>query len=542
MSREQQEYAARDAWAGLLIYLKVFDSPDRTFSGPSPVVSEPVQEQVFEPSVVDSLDSSADSLYRQLIEAENGNVTVKLDSLHAIMRVELPKKHPVSGVFAKKLRDAIFVLDPNDVKRVDEYLRRYKNTTFAEELLRNPDWCLKRVRRYIPPPEELYERVNEVFVEFCKESYKDERGVPLLSVKARKDMKTLLNDHIRKGCLSDPRNLALYTKIGEDKNGLPLYATFRGTSDVESLHQLLEQIFSSMNCSIEFMDAAISQVRHVFNIRASERHRPGFPTLGHYEHLLIDQINEITQRIYGKPIHKWWTVRSFFSTSTESFGVVPFLPESDWECVSEDAVKSYPRNYRYIAQRTKCLVPYLPVHTPEEWSLFSKNVSFFVGKGGGFKEMARCWNAGTLPIGGRAPFISNEGIICKKFETHLEDAHKIFMKRMKRKDLMNSNKNGMHSLEESLASFSEVDVPFLNEYDGAELGPFRVIFEESTPDCDTVSDIESFITANEDSPVDTEQSAEPESSNTIPPVLQTAIDKSLQQLSVFFQRLRIQYQ
>ncbi|ORY29256.1 hypothetical protein BCR33DRAFT_772567 [Rhizoclosmatium globosum] len=518
-SQQQKDYAARDAWAGLLIFLQLQNAVDTSFSRLVLPTTVP-EPQVLEN---DSAGTSADSLFRQLLEVENG-VTVKLDSVHGMMRIELPKKHPMAGVFAKKLRDAIFILNPEDVKRVDEYLRT-KGTTFEEELLRNPDWCLKRVRRSIPSSDILYDRVNELLIEFSLDSYKDEKGVPLLSAKAKKDMKTLLNDHIRKGCLSDPVDFPLYTRIGDDKDGLPLYATFRGTSDVESFHQLLEQIFSSMNCSPEFMDAVLSQIRHVFNIRASERNRPGFPKIGHYEHYMIDAINEITFRIYGKPIHKWWTVTSLFRPTSETFGIIPHLPEEEWEPVTEKDVESYPRTYRFLALRTKCLIPYLPVHTPAEWRLFTQNLSFYVGKtaGGsssksGLENMALDWNSGKLPVCPKAPTISKELIITRKLEAHLEDAHKVLLKRLQRKDLMNKNKTGMSSLDDSLARFSELDFPYLAEFDGAEIGPFRVIFDENLVDSD--SDMESYVTAEE--PVGEFEF------DTLPQVLQNAVNISFQ--------------
>ncbi|KAJ3001272.1 UNVERIFIED_CONTAM: hypothetical protein HDU68_006973, partial [Siphonaria sp. JEL0065] len=189
--------------------------------------------------------------------------------------------------------------------------------------------------------------------------------------------------------------------------------------DVESLHQLLEQIFSSMNCSSEFMDAAISQIRHVFNIRASERHRPGFPKIGHHEHYLIDHINEITHQIYG-----WQT----WAQVVDCYFFVLCHIRNFWCCsdvVSDEAVKNYPLCYRFLAKRTQSLVPYLPVHTAE-WRMFTWNLSFFVGgnkdDGGAksgrinFKEMANRWNAETLPLDPIVPVVSQELVVCKKFE------------------------------------------------------------------------------------------------------------------------------
>lgn len=66
--------------------------------------------------------------------------------------------------------------------------------------------------------------------------------------------------HIRKGCLSDPPSLSLYYKIRTDSNNLPVYRCIRGTSDVESFHQLIEMRFQPWNASPEFADAVLSVI------------------------------------------------------------------------------------------------------------------------------------------------------------------------------------------------------------------------------------------------------------------------------------------
>ncbi|KAJ3072618.1 hypothetical protein HDU98_003249 [Podochytrium sp. JEL0797] len=291
MSKQQKEYAARDAWASLLVCLKLQDAPDTVFSnhlsraGASVATNSAETTATNESAEADGsasvspMGSDSSSIYLQ--DSADGKLLVLEDALHGMQRIEIPKKHPMFGVFYKALRDAMFVVDEVDKVRLDEYLRSQENTTFEKELLRNPDRVLKHVKRRIPVASDLYERLTTLLTEFSKATYKDEKGGDLLSEKAKKDFRTFLNDHVRKGCLSDPEGVPLYTEIGKGSNGLPIYATFRGTS-------------------AEFMDAALSQVRHTFNVRASERHRPGFPNIGHYEHYLIDHINEITHRIYGQ--------------------------------------------------------------------------------------------------------------------------------------------------------------------------------------------------------------------------------------------------
>jgi hypothetical protein len=77
----------------------------------------------------------------------------------------------------------------------------------------------KRIRRYIPKPSVLFERLSSVF-EFFKDK-KDSKGVLLLSKQNREDFLNIL-EHCRLGCLSDPEGVELYQKIGVDRNGLIL--------------------------------------------------------------------------------------------------------------------------------------------------------------------------------------------------------------------------------------------------------------------------------------------------------------------------------
>ena len=65
------------------------------------------------------------------------------------------------------------------------------------------------------------------------------------------------------------------------------------------MHQRLEMLFSSFNSGPDFVNAALAWLRHVFNVRASERNRPNFPKLGYYDHYVLDAINEIALRIKG---------------------------------------------------------------------------------------------------------------------------------------------------------------------------------------------------------------------------------------------------
>jgi hypothetical protein len=72
---------------------------------------------------------------------------------------------------------------------------------------------------------------------------------PLFNDKAWIVAKNML-EHIWNGDYSDLPDIAMYSKVGKDKNGLTLYCCFHGTNDVEGgVHQNLIWQFTSFNVS-----------------------------------------------------------------------------------------------------------------------------------------------------------------------------------------------------------------------------------------------------------------------------------------------------
>ena len=202
---------------------------------------------------------------------------------------------------------------------------------------------------------------------------------------------------------------------------------------MEAWHRLLEMIFRSFNAGPEFADARLALIINNANIRASEQHRLNFPTLGHYEHFIVDRINEVSLRLTGKRRYKWWSHTSHLGVPPSTFGITPLLPPEQYEDVSDAHIKDYPAVYKTFSRKMKSKVPHLPLHSATEFSLFTKNVQYYVGEGLSdvgkkgafrFKEMTSDWNAGTLRgTPGKPPRISQEEQICQKLEEHLLDGY-----------------------------------------------------------------------------------------------------------------------
>lgn len=91
--------------------------------------------------------------------------------------LEASRVHPLCGEFQRKLRDAFFIVDEDDRAEVLPILLKKSYKDFDSAVLDIPDWIWQRVRRSVPPPKELYERVRKVLDYF--RDIVDSKGRPL---------------------------------------------------------------------------------------------------------------------------------------------------------------------------------------------------------------------------------------------------------------------------------------------------------------------------------------------------------------------------
>lgn len=168
---------------------------------------------------------------------------VKNDIVHIFFRFEreLSKEHGAYNSFRVALRDALYILNQDDLDECMEVLRtKHKLTEEQIEIkLRNDfGWFKRRVRRLVPSPRELEKRYLAVYNEH-KDLVCTKSGKPLFgSAKAVRAHRSLLK-HIRKNCISDIPFVSYYTTYGKDRDGLALYKCLRGTDALEGLHQKL---------------------------------------------------------------------------------------------------------------------------------------------------------------------------------------------------------------------------------------------------------------------------------------------------------------
>ena len=144
------------------------------------------------------------------------------DIFHVFHMIYISRSHGLCVMFTCALRDAIFLPDPEDKRRIEAYLSRLERPVTWEECLRSRPTFLKRHCKFvIPPPEILYAIVAKLFQIYGP--LKDaQSGLPLFSVATWKVVKNIL-ELIKSGYVSDPPGIPLYYCLGIHRiNHLPI--------------------------------------------------------------------------------------------------------------------------------------------------------------------------------------------------------------------------------------------------------------------------------------------------------------------------------
>jgi hypothetical protein len=172
------------------------------------------------------------------------------DIWHLMDQFKISVHHGLRRPFARALRDALLLPDPEDKAAVERVLEKC-NTTFAEKVLCKSDWVWQRIKRFVPPPEVLVPRVCAVLQMYGP--LKDATtGLPLFNDASWDKAKNVI-ENIRMGFYSDPPGINLYTIQRQDKDGLFVYRCERGTNNVEGgIHQNIIKRFGSYNASPRF--------------------------------------------------------------------------------------------------------------------------------------------------------------------------------------------------------------------------------------------------------------------------------------------------
>jgi len=337
------------------------------------------------------------------------------DGYHFVNRPQVPMHHTMKKSFFFAFMEAWYAWDPAKFALVVEKLKEEGNSEKEVEELYffNTAIFLGCCPRIVPPPSVLYWRVRAVFAFFgpmiCPNT-----GKPLFNDRAWGKANNLLKE-VLMGYGSDVPGESYYRflldsngEIARNRIGLRMVQCCRGTSDVEASHRQLRVTYRNWEMGIELSDCLLSEFRHRYNHRISERRVAGFPKIGHFDTWLIDLCQNLVARNHRIRLYPTWSNATDFMPTNETFGVIPLHSEKLGIAIKLQAQRirenegrlkipkknrfeqTMTRSMKFICKRTAVELPFLPVHDPKECKLFSRLMR---ERNGNFdeEEMAHEW-------------------------------------------------------------------------------------------------------------------------------------------------------
>ncbi len=302
---------------------------------------------------------------------------VIMDVWHAMARIKVPKEHGFRRPFACALRDAILIPDAVDKQHVSSYLASI-GTSWDDVLRFNASWLWKHCKRIIPPPEQLYPVVKEVYAAFgCLLDAKTKQ--PLFNSRAWRDAGNVLKA-IKAGLLSDPPGVPLYFQIGTDKRhgNLPIYRCARGTNNAEGgVHHSGRRHLPISGVSARHASARLRDFVLMHNLVVGTLNRTGTVYKGHFDVWLINHLQlqlEATQHLIPEAQRlTGWINGDLYVPAGERIGILP-VPDSIRVTADIESYHAEDGQFKhaFLAQQQGTKYAVVAIHTTAEKALFKK--------------------------------------------------------------------------------------------------------------------------------------------------------------------------
>jgi hypothetical protein len=227
----------------------------------------------------------------------------------------------------------------------------------------------------------LYLRARAVFVVYGGR-IDPKLNVPLFNKPARKKANNILKE-ILLGPHSDQPGFQLYHpqinakgEPAKDKLGFQLIECDRGTKKFESGHRINRDTFVTRHTGIESSDSFSTERRHRHNQLALEKHRAGYPKVGHYDSWLVDQEQILTEENHNILLFPTWSNASCnYVNTSETFQTVPLHSSALDEAINSVQLpaavsNAFSSDQKYLCEVMKTHIPTLPIRGQEGCKLF----------------------------------------------------------------------------------------------------------------------------------------------------------------------------
>ncbi|KAF9000804.1 hypothetical protein BDZ89DRAFT_1170255 [Hymenopellis radicata] len=304
------------------------------------------------------------------------------DIFHVFQMIWISKAHGLRVTFSRTLRDAIFLPDPEDQRRMIAYLARLSPPTTWDECLQSNPRLIKRHCKFIVPPAEVVAPLVAKVFETYGPLKDAESGLPLFNAAAWKTAKNILV-LVKSGYISDPPGLSLYHFLGySSSSGLPIYQCFRGTNFTEGgVHRPIRHCMPLGGASPRHTVNRLLDFIFRHNMRVGTRNKTGTSYRGHFDPWLINQrqlllnSEEVRSLVPASKPVAGWVNGDLYEPTTEVFGILP-IP-SGVQTASD--ILPYdpsdpPKKYAYLARRQGTRFAVLNVTTEDEKRAFSSKM------------------------------------------------------------------------------------------------------------------------------------------------------------------------
>ncbi|OBZ79508.1 hypothetical protein A0H81_01196 [Grifola frondosa] len=353
------------------------------------------------------------------------------DIWHLMDQFPISMQHGLRRPFARALRDAFFIPDPEDKAAVVDFLKA-KGVTWDHMLYTHSGWLLKRVRRFVPPAEELLPHVAKVLRGYglLKDAM---TGLPLFNDCAWTIVDAVLREY-------PPRLLFRPTRC------------VRGTNGIEGgIHQNIVCRFGSFNAVPDF---AIQLLRdytlshnllkrktvqgfriEVLSTFGQKTDSCSFSTLRrtashHFHSISVPAVGLMGTDMFTQL--KCSASCLYLTNIDQNIGMLVYHPQF---------AKEQEIRYQYLAKQQGTRVAVLPVHTKAERALFWLLVAQSDGMSAGK------WKPNWQAVSPRWVDHSDGKTIFYKLPEHLKSYWKTWGKNVNEKSSIKINQATYNEIE-----------------------------------------------------------------------------------------------
>jgi hypothetical protein len=138
--------------------------------------------------------------------------------------------------------------------------------------------------------------------------------------------------------------------------------------NVENSHRTNRDTFGTRHTDIASSDSLSAERRHRNNQRASEKHRQGFPKVGHSDTWLIDHEQILVDKNHNTILYPTWSNPAcYYLYTPERFQTVPLHSEALDTAINNLNIPTAVRDkfsldQKYLCHVMKKIAPILPIH------------------------------------------------------------------------------------------------------------------------------------------------------------------------------------